>query len=685
MTATVAPRLLEPARAVALAPRVVVAVAFALSATWHALASLWHRTPAIYTDELLYSKLAQSVAAGDWLSLRGESFFFPGVLPVLLQSPAWLIDDAETAYLVIKVANALVMASGAFAAYWLARAFVEPRRAALAGVLAAAAPALVYHGYLMSEALAYPVFLFTTGVVVRALARATPAWHAAAVGAIAVACATRVQFAAVAVAFFAAAPFAGGIRRHARALLVLAGCAALGLTALGPYTGAATIEYEPAQVLRWAGWTAALLPFGVAWILLPGALLGIAWSLVRPRRVEERAFAVFVVVLIPLTLLQCGLVGAGQAFRPLERYTIYLAPLLVVAFVVWVDRGTPSRRANAALAAPLAMLPALLPLSQLAPVTDGGAFSFDSVTLSAYTSVATFLGHANAATIFAGVAFLGCAGVAISVRSRVFPTGPVVAAATAILVALGVAAYAGDRGMTAAAAETWSAPEPDWLEETGLEQVNYLALPGASPHYAYMLETWNRNFGRAYVLGVERTDFLRDGWLAFSADGRVLLDGRPPAAGTYVVNEYATNVQLTTVPRRGPRPELSVVVLDRSTRIVGLAQGLFSDGWSASELRYRVWAERGGRYRVRMALPPTARARRVLLESGSARRTVDLDAGGTSTVVIGADGPLRLTVGRTDFGTDPRKPRQLGVRITGLAYLGPSGSVAAQALPRCCR
>lgn len=680
-----APRLLAPVRAVALAPRLVVALAFGLSATWHAVASFWHRTPAIYTDELLYTKLAQSVAAGDWLSLRGEPLFFPGVLPVLLQSPAWLIEDAETAYLVIKVVNALVMASGAVGAYWLARALVEPRHAAVAAVLAAASPALVYHGYLMSEALAYPVFLFATGVVVRALARATPAWHAGAVGAIGIACATRIQFAALGAAFLMAVPLAGGIRRHAPAVVTLALGAAVGLTALGPYAGAASLEYEPAQVLRWAGWTAALLPFGVAWLLVPGALLGVACSLARPRRIGERAFAALVVALLPLTLLQCGLVGAGQAFRPLERYSIYLAPLLAVAFLVWVDRGAPSRRTHAWLAVMLTPLPWLLPLPELAPIVDGSAFSFDSMSLSAYAAVVAVLGHADAATIFAGGASLACVGVGLAGRRLLFPAGPVAVAATAILVAMGVAAYAGDRGMSAAAAAAWSGPEPDWLEETTASQVDYLALPGASPHYAYALETWNRNFGRAYVLGAQRTDFLRDGWLAFASDGRPLLNARPARAGTYVVNEYGTNVQFTTATRSGPRDELRVIDVDASTRVVGLAQGLFFDGWTASELRYRVWGPPGGRYRVRMELRPGTHARTAVLESGFARRSVHVRAGEAPTVELAEDGPLRLTVDRTEFGGDPRKPRHIGVRITALAYLGPSGSVAAQALPRCCR
>ncbi|MFI4945447.1 MAG: hypothetical protein ACHP85_19415, partial [Burkholderiales bacterium] len=64
---------------------------YAGAVAYHLVQSLGHRTPAVFTDELLFAKLAQSVADGDGFMLRGEAYFFPAPIAVLLQAPAWLL------------------------------------------------------------------------------------------------------------------------------------------------------------------------------------------------------------------------------------------------------------------------------------------------------------------------------------------------------------------------------------------------------------------------------------------------------------------------------------------------------------------------------------------------------------------------------------------------------------------
>ncbi len=48
-------------------------------------------------------------------------------------------------------------------------------------------------------------------------------------------------------------------------------------SALGPYLGAAGLDYELLDVLRWGGATAALLPFAAGWLVAPGAALGLGY------------------------------------------------------------------------------------------------------------------------------------------------------------------------------------------------------------------------------------------------------------------------------------------------------------------------------------------------------------------------------------------------------------------------
>ena len=174
---------------------------FAAAVLYHLVQGMLHTTPAIFTDELLHSGLAQAFASGNPFEIRGEDVFFPAFLPALLQAPAWLIGDAGTAYVVAKTINALAMSAAVFPAYWLARRVVRPSYALLVAAMAVAAPAMLYDAYLLSEALAYPVFLVTFAVLVRALETPSPRWGAAAVAMSVVAVGTRVQFVALPLVF----------------------------------------------------------------------------------------------------------------------------------------------------------------------------------------------------------------------------------------------------------------------------------------------------------------------------------------------------------------------------------------------------------------------------------------------------------------------------------------------------
>src|SRR4029453_4589057 len=123
---SVAPRRVETGPQLQLVPppervsRLWLAALGALSAApllYHWLQSLGHVTPAIFTDELLFSELARSFAAGDGFLVRGEHVFFPAFLPALLQAPAWLAGSTPAAYAVAKGVNTAVMCSAALPAY----------------------------------------------------------------------------------------------------------------------------------------------------------------------------------------------------------------------------------------------------------------------------------------------------------------------------------------------------------------------------------------------------------------------------------------------------------------------------------------------------------------------------------------------------------------------------------------
>ena len=694
-----APPRAEPIREVpAPTPRrslptwIVLTVLFAVAAAYHAVASLGHATPAVFTDELLHSNLAQSLAAGHGLLVRGEPFFFPSPLPALAQAPAWLAGSVPVGYELAKILNALVMSAAVFPAYWLARALVRPRYALLAAAAAVAAPAMVYHSYLLSEALAYPVFFLAAAVIVRALQTPSRRFGVAVLAVSLLAVATRTQFLALPLAFGLAALAGGrtGLRRQA---VPLGGFLALGAAALavgggvlGPYISATAIQYEWLDVLRWGGATAALLPFAAGWLVVPGAVLGLAYLVVRPRLRADRSVGVFMAALGALFLLQVGVVGAGYSHRPIERYAIYLAPLAFLLFFAYVERGAPQRRLYAGLALSIGLLAWLVPFPSLADFR----FSFDSPTLSSFGMLAHWIGNANAATVFAAVPLAGSVLVAlVPLRRRVpalFAGG-----AVALLFLSGLATYAGDRSMTSRALAAWSGPSPDWVDQGGLGHADYLALPGGSPHFGWMLEAWNRDVDRTIRLGImdTPTDVFPASRATVARDGVLLVDGRPAAAGLLVVNDFGTQIELEGTVVARPRAGLTELRVPAAPHVRWIATGLYGDGWSSGNLSYRVWPERvgtAGVYEVGLALPRGYAARTVTLTvEGVGRRTLMLRPG--TSVHLELPAPLRAgsvpalhlsADGGRLVGAETANAYLVSLQVTTLAYRARG---AAAALP----
>src|SRR5437764_527141 len=150
-------------------------------------------------------------------------------------------------------------------------------------------------------------------------------------------------------------------------------------------------------VAHWVLTNASLLPFSLGLAVVPGALLGIGYALVRPRSQAERSLATVTVVATTLFIGQAALISAGEAHRPLERYLFYVTPLVFLAFFLYVEHGAPGR-----LAYTLATCIGAVGLSlvSLPGLTGTAAFFFDSVTLSGFAPAAYRLGLANASLLY---------------------------------------------------------------------------------------------------------------------------------------------------------------------------------------------------------------------------------------------------------------------------------------------
>jgi hypothetical protein len=650
----------------ALTRRLALPLVFIAATVYHFLQSRGHATPTVFNDELLYAKLSQAIAAGEGLAIRGEAYFFPAPLAPLAQAPAWLLGSMTDAYAAAKVLNAAVMSAAVFPTYWLARRVVRPSFALLTSAAAAATPAFVYHGYLMSEALAYPVFLVAVAVLAKAVAEPSRRLAVAVPAVCALAVATRVQFLVLPLVYFATVAWCGrgAYRRHALpvALTGVLVAVLVGVPgALGQYAEATTLGYSLGGIAHWTLTTGYLLPFSLGLAVVPGALFGLQFMVMRARTPIERASGVLTVASLVLFLGQAALIAAGEANRPLERYLFYVTPLVFLAFFAYAERGAPGRlryvlaTCGGALALSLVSLPAL---------TGTAAYFFDSVTLSAFARASHHLGLANASLLFALVPLGLAALVAIvPLRGR---GAPELFAALAIgaCLAAGSAVYETDRLVTGWAARAFSVSPPDWLDRSGLGPARYLSLPNSNDFLGTQLESWNRSVRGVVLLGKPAIDPYPASSGHVDTDGRLLIDGRPAEAQVLVVNVAGSAIDLEGRIVARPREGLVAYRVPAGAHVRSLTRGLYPDAWTASRLRHQMWPRRAGRYELTLTLPRGEKARAVEI----AGRRLLVRPGVTRHVTVPTNGdPLRFTV---DVANAPLAGgRILGVKLVSLRFV----------------
>jgi hypothetical protein len=618
---------------------------FVTATVYHFLQSRGHATLTVFNDELLYTKLSQSLAAGHGLSIRGEHFYFPSPLAPLVQAPVWLLHSMPQAYAAAKLLNAAVMSAAVFPAYWLARRVVRPTYALVVAAATVATPAMVYHGYLMSEALAYPVFLCAVVVIVRGVER--PSLAVPVVCAVAIA--TRAQFLVLPLAYLAAVAVCerGRYRRHLVPVTITSLCliALVGVPgALGQYGEATHIGHDPGAVAHWALTTGSLTPFALGLAIVPGALFGFAVLWRKP-------IGVVSIACTALFLGQAALIAAGEAHRPLERYVFYVTPLVFLAFFAYVERGAPWRSAYTLFTIAGAIG---LSLVSFPGLTGTAGYFFDSFTLTGFARASFYLGLTDASLLYA-LAPLALGALALAVRRL-----PLVLAAVAIaaMLATGVGVYATDRLATSFAARTFNAEPADWLDRSGLGAATYLVLPQSDYFVGTGLESWNRDVRHVAVLQTQPPDPFPSSVARITRDGSLQL-GHP--ARIVVANIAGSAIGLDGKVVARPRKDLVAYRVPAHPHVRWLADGLAPDRWTGTKLRYQAWPVRPGRYELTLSVPRGEQPRRVWI----GKRTFVV-AGARHVDVATTGSPLVLQV---KVPNAPLGARALGVQVLGLRFV----------------
>jgi 4-amino-4-deoxy-L-arabinose transferase-like glycosyltransferase len=327
--------------------------------------------PFIMVDELIWSELARGIADTGQPLLRDQPDPGYSVVYPLLISPAYLLfDSLVTAYAAVKTMNALLMSLAAVPAFFVARRVVGRSYALLAAVLAVAVPSLAYTGTVMTENAFYPLFLVVVLVLLVALERPTPLWVVLLLALSGLAYATRVQAVALGPAILVA-PLVLAVfeRRRFRetisrfrwlygivlgAALVVFVVQAAGGGLLGAYAPVSEGSYDAGKALRYLWWHLAELSLYVLVIPLAATIVLVARA--RSLDVRLQAFLATTVSVTVCLLPVVAVFASRFSDRIEERNTFYVAPLLCIALLAWIERGAPRPRVLTAVAAGVSAL-----------------------------------------------------------------------------------------------------------------------------------------------------------------------------------------------------------------------------------------------------------------------------------------------------------------------------------------
>lgn len=608
LTHTAAPRLAVVARRLA-APRFAVASIVLLSSAVHLLLAWRRSTPGYFPDEYMYAELGRSLLESGTPLVRGESAQFLPLLYPLLTAPAWLWDDVGIAYRTIQGLNAVAMSLVAIPVFLLARRLrVGDRLAVAAAALAVVLPELLYSSSLLAESLAYPFALAAVAVAVSAVEHPLLRLQFAFLACAGLAAFSRLQLAVLPLCYLIAVVAIGLRERRLRETLrehwlvagvslafVTGGLAlALGGT-LGLYGSLTSYSIEPVGAAKAIGVNALVLAYAVGWAIVPGALLGLALALARPRTRGELAFGVFALSLLGFLLLQAALVG--DVGRVQERYAIYALPLLICMFALYASRGWPSLRAHALLAAVAATAAAIVPLAGYA-AGGGSGQSFVLVSLRQLERWLGDVGLASLAFAGAGAILSGIVLFAASMRPRL-----------ATVLALATTALAG-AAMTAAASSYYQESratlravylpaDPSWVDAAATGPVTLVVAPRSTRADLHTTLFWNRSVQRLVLLAASgRPDPFATPLAAVDGAGRLV-----GVAGPILADVHGSWLVLRDALRLASGPTKTLWSPAGTPQLQLLMTGRYFSGLLAAEGGIRVWpATAGGKLAGRVEL-----------------------------------------------------------------------------------
>jgi hypothetical protein len=634
--------------------------------------------PWIMVDELVYSELAKSFAAGGEFLVRGEETGAYGFVYPILIAPAWrLFAAVPDAYTAAQAINSVAMSLTAVPAYALARRVLAPPLALAAALLAISIPSLVYAGTLMTENAFYPLFLCVALVLTRVLERPTARNQLGLLALCVLAYATRAQ----ALALFPAvltAPLAFGARAAASRFRVLYGTVAGFLAAvllvqavrgrspldlLGAYETTGHQDYSVTEIAKWLLWHVAELDLYLA--VAPVAafvLLVLAW----PRLAHaERAFLAASSALVVWFVLEVAAFASIPTVERIEeRNLFYVAPLFLIALLLWVQRGAPRPRVAAPVVAlGLALLIAAIPFARFIGVQA----TADTLALLPWWNLQEHVITLGQVRLVATLSALSVAVLFLTVPRRYAVALPLVVFVYFAVSARPIESRTSFASRGAIFQGIRSVPA-DWIDHKVGEDADVAAIWTGKPdvHVIWENEFFNRSVGPVYDVGAAIPGGLPSTSVTVGRDGYLRDEDGELIRHRYVLVDGSLDVN--GVKRASDAPlGINLWELHRPVRSLTQVHGLYpNDTWSGRTVAYRRLECRGGSVRVTLLADASLFGRAQTVRAGGVTTRVRPGIPTTMTVLL-TGCRARFTVSPTKV-PGPQDRRRLGVHFLSFEY-----------------
>ena len=479
---------------------------------------------------------------------------------------------------------------------------------------------MLYSSWILADPFAFPLVLAAVAAATAALDRPTKRAQFAFVAFAGLATFARVQFVVLPVCFVVALAIVG--LRERRFKQALRGAEARpraprprprspssspGREACSATTTASSASTSrPLPILRWMGADGMLLLYSSGWVLVPGALMGLALALWKPRSRGELGFAVFGSLVALAVVFEAALYAANGADRIQERYFFAILPLIGLLFALYVRRGFPHRVPHALIAGAALALSARVPLA---------GFSAADGKSNSPLLLAVGIFEQKVGDVGLGVPPRGDRrGRALHRRrgDRLLPAHRNAAPGRA-LQSQAAASPRSARSPSATRRRTTSTtrpsgPTPSYVDHADLGNVALLAAPSNDRGFTTEQLFWNRSIDRLLVLpDASPPDAFAFEQTTIGDDGTILIDGKP-YTGPLLVDSYGATAELrgaeqvarTRIYRLWKptgTPRLSLYVVNR-----------FYDGWLGLTGSIKLWPDQGeklaGRLDLALSLPP---------------------------------------------------------------------------------